>query len=229
MLEEALAVEFAVGAAVGVASGREQVGRDVAHGSDVGHDLYLFVDRWELSEELRVRVALEDLCRDGAAGGVCLRETVRVRLVEEDLCLQHVRRGPGDFRVLTEREVQEHLHRGPALHVGEKLQRKGRRDLVDVHCTRDDVLEKARLHSRSTRGARERVVDEELQRVRPMLVIRVHDLCNQCLDQRRVFDGLGVQPLVFAGVDLLKVLGVKAHRFSDGVWFLGDYRHARPN
>ena len=149
VLEEALAVQLAVRAGVGVAAGGEQVGGDVAHRGHVGHHLDGLVHLRELGEELRLGVALEDVRRDGVAGLVRGLEAVGVGLVEEDLGLEdldRLLRGPG---VVAEGDVDEHLHRGATLHVGQGLEGGVGGDPLDGAPAQRDLLQEARLHAGS--------------------------------------------------------------------------------
>ena len=214
VLEEALPVHLAIGAGVRIRSRREEVRRNVADCGHVGHDLDLLFDGRELGEELRFRVALEDRGRDRVSTPMRLGEPVRVRLIEEDLGLEDVRRLLRDRRVVSEREVEEHVDRRPALRVGEQLEREALRDLRHFRFATDDLVEELSLRARGTRRARQRVVDEELERVLTVLVCRLHDVGDQLLDERGVVDRLGVQTLFLAKSDLVEVVRIEAHGCS---------------
>ena len=52
-----------------------------------------------------------------------------------------------------------------------------------------------------------------------MRVAGVLDLFDQFANQRAIIDGLGVQALLFAGVNLGKIVSVQAHGFPDALRF----------
>ena len=81
----ALAVQFAVRAAVRFGTWGEQVGGDITHTGDVGDNVDGFFDGWQLGEELSLGVAFNDVFGDGVAGLEGSFETLGVGIIEEDL------------------------------------------------------------------------------------------------------------------------------------------------
>ena len=220
VLEQALAVELAVGAGVRVRPRGEQVGGDVAHGDHVGDDLDGLVDRGEVGEELGPRVAVQQVRCAPVPFLVGRLEAVGVGLVEEHLGLQDVGGAPGDVVVVAEEQVDEHFDGGTALHVGEQLEGVGHRDLGHIGLAEDDVPEERGLRAGGARGAGERVVGEEAQRLGAMLGAGVPDVPDELFDQGRVLDGLGVQTLLGTLLNLVEVVGVQAHGHPLGSRFV---------
>jgi|GEM_PF-4106998 len=79
--------------------------------------------------------------------------------------------------------------------------------------------------ARSTRGARQGVVDEEIERLIPVDVRCVSNNRDNFSSQAAIIDRFGVQTLLFAGGDLFAIFGVKAHDRSPKRKFLRKYFH----
>ena len=211
LVDHALAVQLAVGAAVRLVAGRQQVGRDVAFGGDEGHDLDLVFHVGQLGEEFGLGVAFQQVLHHRVAGRMGGFQAVGVGLIQEDLGFQHLGGLAGDRGIVTQQQVQQHADRRPALHVRQQFERKIGGDFGNHGIAQDDVLEEFRLFASGARRAGQRVVDEELQAVRAVRVICVLDLVNDFLGQCTIVDGLGVQTLFLAGFDFIEIAGVEAH------------------
>ena len=211
VLEHALAVQLPVGTGVGIGAGGEQVGGDVAHAGDEGHDLDLFVDVGELGEELGVCVALQYLGGERVATLVRFGQAGHVRFVEEDLGREHIGGGSGRVVVVTEQEVEQDCNRGAALHVRKLLERRLDRDAIDGASTGDHILEHGGLEAGSTRGAGEHVVDEEVEAVGPVGAVGVGHVRNDLGQQAGAVDRLRVEPVRLPVLDLVQIVVVQAH------------------
>ena len=209
--DHALAVKLAVGTGVGLVAGGEEVGGDVAFASDEGDDLDFLGDVGELGEELGGGVAFEDVFGDGVAGFEGVGEARLVGVVEKELGLEDFGGVLGDGGVVTEGEVEQGVHGGSALHVGEKLEGEGGGDFGDGFFAEDDFLEETGFFASGAGGAGEGVVDEEFEGLLAVLVGGVFDLGDDFGEKVGAIDGEGVEALWFAGFDFGEVVGVEAH------------------
>ena len=78
-------MEFAVGAGVGLITGRKEVGGDISFSGDVGDDFDFFWGLGECGEEFGFGVAFEKVFGDGVSAFVGGLELFHVGFVEEDL------------------------------------------------------------------------------------------------------------------------------------------------
>ena len=200
--DHALAVQLAVGAGMGLVAGRQEVGGNIAFGGDIGNDLDLVLDVRKLGEELGLGIAFQDVPGDFVAGLIGGLQPGSVRVIEEHLGLQDFGGVSGDRLVVAKRQVEQNFHGRTALHVGEQLEGEGRRDFRYFGAAENDFLQELRLGAGCARRAGQGVVDEEVERVRPVFVRRILDLGDDLLDQGTVLDGLRMQALAFAGLDL---------------------------
>jgi len=196
---------------VRLVAGGKEVGGDVAFASDVSDHLDLFGDFGELGEELGLRVAFKNVFGDGIAGFEGVTEASLVGVVEKDLGLEDLRGVFGDDRVVTEGEVEKGGDGWAALHMGEQLEGESGGDFGNRLFTKDDVFEEFGLFSSGGSGAREGVVDEELEGTLAVLVGRVFDLGDDFGQKVSAIDRLRVQILSFAFFDFGEVVGVEAH------------------
>ena len=209
--DEALAVKFAVGAGVGLVTGREEVGGDVAFAGDVGDNLDFLLNFGKLGEEFGICVAFEEILGDRIASLEGGGELLHVSVVKEDLCFEDAGGLGGDGGVVAEGQVDKYLHRLAALHVREEFKGKGRGNFVDDGAAQNDLLEKGGFFNRRTRGAGQGVVDEKIEGVFAVLVAGVFDLRDDFGHQLTAVDGFGVQFLIFAILDFFNVVRIQAH------------------
>ena len=144
-------------------AGGKQISRDVPFGRDIGHDLDFVFDLRKLGEEFGLGIALDDIAGNGAASLKGGFQTVGVRFIEEHLGLQNFGRITGNRGIIAKRQIEQHLNRRAAFHVGEKLKGKGWRNFRNNRLTKDDFFQEGSLHTSSTRGPRKRVVDQKIQ------------------------------------------------------------------
>ena len=95
----------------------------------------------------------------------------------------------------------------------QKLKGKGDRDFLDHSFTQRDLFQESSFFARGARGAGQRVIDEEMQRVRAVRVVGIFDLRNDFFGQVACVDGLGAQALCLAGFDLIQIFLIKAHGY----------------
>ncbi len=202
----ALAVQLTVRTRMRLVAGRQQVGRDIAFGGDVGHDLDLVRDVRKLGEELGLGIALEHALGDGIARLEGIAQPEHVGVVEEELGLQNftgLLRQPG---ITAERDVEQHADRGAALHMRQQFQREGRRDFRDDRLTEDNLLQEGGLDACGARGARQGVVDEEFQGVGAVFAAGVLDQGDDFAGERAVVDRFGSEALSFSAFDFSEVI-----------------------
>ena len=199
--DHAFAVQFAVGTRMRLIAGRQQVGRDIAFGGDIGHDLDLVIDLGQLGKKLGLGIALQDVGGDRVASLVGIGQTGHVGVVKKDLRLEHIARTGGDGGIRTQCQIQQNLDRGAALHVRQQFQREFRADLGDQHLAKDHLFQERSLDACGAGGARQGVVDEKVQTVASVRAVIVGDVLDQLGHQRAVIDRLGVQTLRLAGFD----------------------------
>ncbi len=224
--DHAFAVQFSVGAGVRLVARRQQVGRNVALCADVGDDFDLFVDVRQLGKELGVCVAVQQGRGDGIAAGVRRSEAISVGLVEKHLGLEHVGSLLGSRCVVTQSQVEQHFDGRAAFHVRQELEGEVRGDFCNDLVALDNALQKLRLGASSAGRARDRVVDQILQRVLALRVGRILDVGDELVDERAVLNGFGAQTLGLPGENVVQVVGVCAHarliRWLRGGWRLGQ-------
>ena len=188
-----------------VGPGRQQVGGDVADPGDVGHHIDRFLHVRQLGEELRLGVALDDACGHGIACLVRSFKPLGVGLIKEHLRFQDVAGLSRDGCILSQGQIQQHLHGGPPFHVRQLLERSGAGDFRHRHVPKHDGLQELGLDARRTCGAGQDVVDEEMKRRLPIGVAGVLDLINDLGQQRRVVDGFGVEAFALSVFNLLEI------------------------
>ena len=209
--DEALAVEFAIGAGVGLVAWGEEVGGDVALASDEGDDLGFFGDFRKFGEELGLGVAFEEIFGDEVAGLEGDLEALHVGVVEENLGLQDSGGAGCNCGVVAEGEGEEDVHGGAALHVGEELEGEVGGDFGDGDLAEDDFLEEIGLFTGGGSGAGEGVIDQEVEGIGAVLMSGVLDLGDDFGEEVGAIDGLGVEALFFAGGNLGEVILIEAH------------------
>ncbi len=82
---------------------------------------------------------------------------------------------------------------------------EGWRDFLDRGFSEDDLLQEARLFACRGSGTGKGVVDEVLERILAVLVVRVADLGNDLGRELGTVDGLGVKAFGFAAFDVVEV------------------------
>ena len=93
----------------------------------------------------------------------------------------------------------------------EQLKGKSRCNLGKHNLPENDLFQKRSLHARRTRCARQRVINQKVQRAVTLGMACVFDLRNQLAHKRRIINRLRVQPLLFARFNLGQVVSVQAH------------------
>ena len=209
--DKALAVELAVGAGVGLVTGGEEVGGDVALACDEGDDLDFLGDFWELGEKFGLGVAFEEVLGDGVAGLESVAEASVVGVVEVSLGFENLGGVGCDGGVVAEGEVKENVDGGAALHVSEELEGELGSDFGDLSLSKDDFLEEVGFFTGGGSGPGEGVVDQELEGVLAVLVGGVFDLGDDLGEEIGAIDGLWIETLGFAVGNLGEVVLVKAH------------------
>ena len=86
--------------------------------------------------------------------------------------------------------------------MGEEFEGEFLRNLCDRGITCNDLLEELCLLTRRAGRARQRVIDEKVQRALSVLVVDIPNMGDNLRDQRAVLDRLGAQVLVFPLFDL---------------------------
>ena len=211
LVTHAFPVQLTVGARVRLVARRQEVGGNVALGGNEGDNLDLFLDLGEGGEELRLGIALKDVCCDGVTGLMRRCQPGGICLVKEHLRLEDICRLPRDIGLRAQSKIKQHRHRGPALHVRQQFKGKLLADLFDRGLAQDDLFQELCLDAGGAGRAGQRIVDEKIQRVGPVRMVRRLDLRDDLGKQGTIVDGLGVQPLVLACFDLFKVASIEGH------------------
>ena len=128
-----------------------------------------------------------------------------VRLVQEHLCFQDIASLCSDVSILSQGQIQQHFHRWATLHVGELLERCSACDFAHNLVSKHNCLQELGLDARSTCGARQHIVHEEIERRLPLGVAGIFDLVNDLGQQRRVVNGFGVEALALSVFNLLEI------------------------
>ena len=204
-----------------LAARRKQVGGDVADSGNISDHIDLFGHVGELREKLGVRVALENLSSQRVIVFERLGKTLGVCFVKKHLRLEDVCGSPRNSFVITQSQVQKHANGRSALHVRQLLEGEFGGDFRDRDVAQNHVLQELGFDTSRAGRPGQRVIDEELERIFPMRVLRVFDLVDQRFDQFRGINRLRVKALFFTRFDFFQVGVVQIHGLDLWVGKLG--------
>ncbi len=142
---------------------RQQVGRDIAHGSNVGDHFDFFVNVWQFGKEFCFAVAFQQFFSDGVAFFVSSSQALGVCFVQEYLSFQNSCSRVCDVSVVAQSQVQQNLDRRAAFHVRQQFESELLVDLFYRRLTQNDFFQEFSFNACRRSRTWKCVVDEEVQ------------------------------------------------------------------